>query len=82
MSAELNTRRSWLLKALTAAGQPVRTGDAERLMAESPWPTTGRNTTRKDLRGLARAGLLTKSTDAQGRTSYDPTTSTNTGEPQ
>lgn len=53
------SRRTWLLAAIRALGRPVRTADAEQLLAASPWPTAGRNTARKDLRALAaRGGLL------------------------
>ncbi|WP_439947256.1 hypothetical protein [Streptomyces sp. BBFR109] len=55
---DLITRRQYLLDAIRADGQPVTTQRAAQLMDGSPWPTTGRNTARKDLRGLARAGLL------------------------
>ncbi|MFB7461224.1 hypothetical protein [Streptomyces sp. NPDC056188] len=67
---ETITRRGYLLDAIRAAGQPVTTAQAEQLMAGSPWPTAGRNTVRKDLRGLARAGLLTAA-KAKGRRFYD-----------
>lgn len=52
------TRRGWLLDAIRAAGVPVTTHQAELMLAESPWPTSGRNTARKDLRALARHGHL------------------------
>lgn len=68
--ADLINRRDWLLAAIRAAGQPVATHDAELLMVGSPWPTAGRNTVRKDLRGLSRRGDLTLGTDAKGRTLY------------
>ncbi|MET9138849.1 hypothetical protein [Streptomyces parvulus] len=67
--ADLLTRREYLLAAVQEHGRPVTTSLAEQLMADSPWPTARRNTTRKDLRGLARAGLLT-ATDAAGRRTY------------
>lgn len=66
---ELITRRAWLLDAIRATGEPVSTHDAELLMAHSPWPTAGRNTLRKDLRGLARRQLLTPGS-RHGRTIY------------
>ncbi|MFE9125082.1 hypothetical protein ACFYOF_06600 [Streptomyces sp. NPDC007148] len=53
------SRRAYLLAAIRADGRPVTTNGAAQLMDDSPWPTSGRNTTRKDLRGLAKAGLLT-----------------------
>ncbi|MFB6955529.1 hypothetical protein ACFCYB_00480 [Streptomyces sp. NPDC056309] len=73
---ELMTRRAYLLAAIRTAGQPVTTARAEQLMADSPWPTTRRNTARKDLRSFARAGLLTPAVGADGRTTYLLTTST------
>jgi len=68
----LTTRRAYLLAAVTQYGRPVTTQLAEQLMADSPWPTTGRNTARKDLRGLARRGLLSPVDTDQGRV-YRPT---------
>ncbi|MEV5957240.1 hypothetical protein AB0M11_26325 [Streptomyces sp. NPDC051987] len=56
--AEHFTRRGHLLAAIRAYGRPVTTQLAAQLLAGT-WPTYGRNTARKDLRGLARAGLLT-----------------------
>ncbi|MEU8968072.1 hypothetical protein AB0D11_02145 [Streptomyces monashensis] len=66
---DLTTRRGWLLAAIRATGRPVTTHDAELLMTGSPWPTAGRNTLRKDLRGLARRELLTPGS-RNGRTIY------------
>ncbi|WP_199818665.1 hypothetical protein [Streptomyces leeuwenhoekii] len=66
---ELTTRRAYLFAAIRAHGRPVTTQLAERLMARSPWPTTGRNTVRKDLRACARHGLLT-AVDIDGRRIY------------
>ena len=58
-----------LLAAITAAGIPVRTGDAVQLLAAS-----GRvchpNTVRKRLRTLTRTGHLDRTTDDQGRCMY------------
>lgn len=70
--SEPTTRRTYLLAAIRAHGRPVTTQLAEQLMTGSPWPTTGRNTTRKDLRGLARAGALA-AVDLDGRRFYHPT---------
>jgi Fe2+ or Zn2+ uptake regulation protein len=56
--SETTTRRAYLLDVLKAHGRPVTTQLAERLMTGSPWPTAGRNTTRKDLRALTARGLL------------------------
>lgn len=66
---DLITRRAYLLAAIRAHGRPVSTQLAERLMAGSPWPTAGRNTVRKDLRGMARSGHLTPGL-CNGRTIY------------
>lgn len=65
------TSRAFLLDAIRAAGQPVRTSDAERILAASPW-SCHRNTARKALRGLSRSGLLTIATDEDGRRVYAP----------
>lgn len=70
---ELTTRRDYLLAAITAHGRPVTTQLAEQLMADSPWPTAGRNTTRKDLRALSARGLLTAA-DIDRRRTYHLTT--------
>ncbi|MFD4257774.1 hypothetical protein ACFWR9_09080 [Streptomyces sp. NPDC058534] len=66
------SRRQYLLAAIQTDGRPVTTSLAAQLMADSPWASTGRNTARKDLRGLTRAGLLT-ATDGPRRT-YQLTT--------
>lgn len=71
--ADVLTRRQYLLAAIRADGQPVTVHVAEQLMASSPWPTSGRNTVRKDLRGLDRAGLLIP-IQVAGRRAYDLTT--------
>jgi hypothetical protein len=76
---ELTTRRQYLLAAVQAHGRPVTVQLAEQLMTGSPWPTTGRNTVRKDLRAFARHGLLT-AVDLDGRRIYHPT-STPEGRP-
>ncbi|MFF8679548.1 hypothetical protein ACF07F_16715 [Streptomyces sp. NPDC015237] len=73
--ADTPTRRTYLLAAIAADGRPVTTALAEQLMVDSPWPTARRNTTRKDLRGLAKAGLLT-ATDTTGRRQYHLTSTT------
>jgi predicted transcriptional regulator len=70
---ETTTRRAHLLAAIRNHGCPVTTQLAEQLMTGSPWPTTGRNTTRKDLRALTARGLLT-AVDMDGRRIYHPTT--------
>ena len=68
--SEQTYRRDCLLDAITAYGRPVTTGLAERLLTGT-WPTYGRNTARKDLRGLARIGRLTAA-DVDGRRVYAP----------
>lgn len=71
--ADVLTRRQYLLDAIRADGRPVTSQRAALLLAGSPWPTAGRNTARKDLRGLARAGLLAAETSGNRRI-YRPTT--------
>ncbi|KJK40446.1 hypothetical protein UK15_07920 [Streptomyces variegatus] len=71
MPAAPTTRREYLLAAVEAHGGEVTTQVAEELMTGSPWPTAGRNTLRKDLRGLARDGRLTAQDRPQdGRRAY------------
>ncbi|MFF0790421.1 hypothetical protein [Streptomyces spiralis] len=70
---DLITRRTYLLDAIRADGRPVTTQRATQLMDGSPWPTTGRNTARKDLRALAAHGQLF-AVDVEGRRLYQPTT--------
>jgi hypothetical protein len=72
--ADVLTRRQYLLDAIKADGRPVTSQRAALLLTGSPWPTTGRNTARKDLRGLAAAGLLVAVTDGPRRTYLIPTT--------
>lgn len=71
-NSQPGTRRAYLLAAITAHGRPVTTQLAEQLMTDSPWPTAGRNTVRKDLRGLARNGCLLAVDVDRGRV-YHPT---------
>ncbi|WP_432164916.1 hypothetical protein [Streptomyces sp. bgisy031] len=66
---EITTRRGYLYAALVADGRPTTVAGATALMDDSVWGTAGRNTTRKDLRGLTRAGLLS-ATDVNGRRTY------------
>jgi hypothetical protein len=66
------TSSTYLLAAIRAAGGPVRTSDAERILADSSW-SCHRNTARKRLRGLTRGGLLAVDTDADGRHVYTAT---------
>ena len=62
-------RLAHLLAELRDYGRPVTTQLAAQLMTDSTWPTTGRNTVRKDLRELTRNGLLTAA-DVDGRRTY------------
>lgn len=73
-------RCEWLLAAIQRAGEPAAADDAVRLLADSPWPTTGRNTARKTLRVLARAGHLTAVANAAGRRRYHPTSTKDAGQ--
>lgn len=65
------SRREWLLAAVQQTGYSITTHEAEQLLARSPWPTSGRNTARKDLRALAARGALVP-VDINGRRSYWP----------
>jgi len=67
--SDLLTSRAFLLDAIRTAGGPVRTSDAERMLADSTW-SCHRNTARKRLRGLTRAGFLAVGTDSEGRQVY------------
>lgn len=67
--SDLITSRTFLLGAIRAADGPVRTSDAERMLADSTW-SCHRNTARKRLRGLTRAGFLAVATDSEGRQVY------------
>ncbi|MCM8552660.1 HNH endonuclease signature motif containing protein [Streptomyces sp. STCH 565 A] len=64
------TRRQFLYAAVQQHGRPVTTQLAARLMTGSPWASTGRNTTRKDLRALADRGLLIP-VEQEGRRAYE-----------
>lgn len=67
LTAAPTSRREYLLAAVKAYGRPITTRLAEELMTDSPWPTAGRNTLRKDLRGLASRGDLVPVETDQGR---------------
>ncbi|NUS78435.1 MAG: hypothetical protein HOV70_19860 [Streptomyces sp.] len=69
--ADILTRRGHLLAAIRTHGRPVTSGLATQLLAGT-WPAYGRNTARKDLRGLARDGHLL-AVDVDGRRIYHPT---------
>ncbi|MFB6934534.1 hypothetical protein [Streptomyces chartreusis] len=66
---ELISRRAHLLAAIKTHGRPVTTQLAAQLMTDSSWPTSGRNTVRKDLRALARHGHL-QAVDINSRRLY------------
>ncbi|MFG2372611.1 hypothetical protein ACGFY9_14170 [Streptomyces sp. NPDC048504] len=68
---EFTTRRRLLLAAIHDHGRPLTTQLAAQMLAGT-WESYGRNTARKDLRGLTRAGLLT-AVDIDGRRVYHPT---------
>lgn len=63
------TRRGYLLAAIVADGRAVTAARAVQLLDGSPWPTTGRNSARKDLRALAADGYLI-ARDKDGRRTY------------
>lgn len=71
------TRRDHLLAAIAAHGRPVTNELAQQLLAGT-WAPYGRNTARKDLRGLTRDGHLTAA-DINGRRLYH-LTQTHTGD--
>lgn len=55
----VETRRTFLLAVVQAkGGGPVTTGRALQIYAASPWAGVSRNTTRRDLRDLARRAYL------------------------
>jgi len=74
---EFITRRTRLLAAIQGHGRPVTTQLAEQLLADT-WPSYGRNTARKDLRGLVQQGHLT-AVDVDGRRIYHPIRTSHTG---
>ncbi|WP_406338216.1 hypothetical protein OG987_13205 [Streptomyces sp. NBC_01620] len=71
--SDLITRRAWLATAVTTEPTPITTQRAAQLLAASPWPTSGRNTARKDLRALTARGVLAAVDDINGRRVYRPT---------
>ncbi|MDV5145879.1 hypothetical protein R1T08_17105 [Streptomyces sp. SBC-4] len=72
-TAEQQHRRDWLLAQIRNSNGPWTTLRAEAELRRSPWPTSGRNTARKDLRALAARGDLTAQNDqAENRRSYTP----------
>ncbi|MFI1472089.1 hypothetical protein [Streptomyces wuyuanensis] len=72
---ELITRRGWLLNEIRTRQGLWTTRRAENTLQRSPWPTSGRNTARKDLRALAGRGALTVWHDRETkRQAYTPNT--------
>ncbi|MEU6168043.1 hypothetical protein [Streptomyces tanashiensis] len=66
-------RRDWLLAEIRRTGGEWTPRRVEAVMHASPWPTSKRNTARKDLRALANRGALTARDDAAtGRRTYTP----------
>lgn len=57
---EVITRRGWLLNEIRTLGGVWNAQRAENTLRQSPWPTSGRNTARKDLRALHQRGNLTQ----------------------
>ncbi|NNJ04188.1 hypothetical protein HHX38_08575 [Streptomyces sp. PKU-MA01144] len=73
---ELITRRGWLLAEIRTRGGRWTAQRAAAVLQQSPWPTSGRNTARKDLRALSGRGDLTAWDDRETqRRSYTPNTS-------
>ncbi|MFE1903848.1 hypothetical protein ACFW96_09270 [Streptomyces gardneri] len=65
------TRTGYLLAAIQDEPGPVTTHRAEEILAASPY-SHHRNSARRSLRSLTRAGHLT-ATDDHGRRTYTPT---------
>ena len=57
-NTEQQHRRSWLLSEIRTRGGIWTAIRAEEALRRSPWPSSGRNTARKDLRALAAHGAL------------------------
>ncbi|MFF9910657.1 hypothetical protein [Streptomyces sp. NPDC013457] len=75
MTPEQESRREWLLAQIRKTSGSWTTLRAESTLRRSPWPTSGRNTARKDLRALAARGELTVWNDATtGRRTYTSNT--------
>ncbi|MER8233526.1 hypothetical protein [Streptomyces sp. NPDC094049] len=67
------TRRAWLLTEIRTRGGVWTAHRAATALHRSPWPSTGRNTARKDLRALAARGALAARDDLElRRRSYTP----------
>ncbi|MFC8491831.1 hypothetical protein ACFUJU_13710 [Streptomyces sp. NPDC057235] len=66
-------RRDWLLAEIRQRGGVWTAIRAEEALHRSAWPTSGRNTARKDLKALAARGALTVRDDVEThRRSYTP----------
>ncbi|MFB7589322.1 hypothetical protein [Streptomyces sp. NPDC056169] len=71
MAEPITARRTWLLTEIRRTGGVWTVRRVEAVMHGSPWPTTGRNTSRKDLRALAAHGALVALDDREtGRRTY------------
>jgi hypothetical protein len=69
----IKNRRDWLLAEIRRRGGVWTVRRVEGVMHASPWPTSKRNTARKDLRALAARGALTAKDDTDtNRRSYTP----------
>ncbi|MEU8760702.1 hypothetical protein [Streptomyces sp. NPDC048659] len=66
-------RRDWLLTEIRRSGGVWTVRRVEAVMHASPWPTSKRNTARKDLKALASRGALVARDDAiTHRRTYTP----------
>ncbi|MFF9200011.1 hypothetical protein ACF09L_32870 [Streptomyces sp. NPDC014779] len=66
-------RRDWLLAEIRRTGGVWTVRRAEAVMHASPWPTSKRNTARKDLRALAaRGALVARDNEITKRRTYTP----------
>jgi len=64
-------RRDWLLAEIRTQRGIWTAIRAEEALHRSPWPSSGRNTARKDLRALAARGVLVAlDNEITGRRSY------------
>ncbi|MFH8717286.1 hypothetical protein [Streptomyces zaomyceticus] len=72
-ATEEQHRRDWLLSEIRRQGGIWTVRRVEGVMRTSPWPTSKRNTARKDLRALAARGALTARDEADtNRRTYTP----------
>ncbi|MGW4850203.1 hypothetical protein ACWEPZ_03080 [Streptomyces sp. NPDC004288] len=66
-------RRDWLLAEIRTRRGIWTAIRAEQAYDRSPWPTSGRNTARKDLRALAASGdLIARDNEITRRRTYTP----------